>query len=69
VKTFQIYYFFRYYILQPKRTDLYGIWQEEIGIKSEVQCQHVQNVVLSHINVEKLSEEEVKNIRQSIHRF
>ena len=54
---------------KPKRIDLYRIWKEEIGKKFEVKCQHVQNVVLSRINVKKLSEEEVKNIRQSIYCF
>lgn len=54
---------------KPKRADLYRIWEEEIGKQSDVKCQHVQTVVLGHINIAKLSEEGVKNIRQSVYLF
>jgi hypothetical protein len=66
MKIFQIYYsYITFY--KPKRMDLYWIWQEEIGKKSWVKNQHVQNVGLSDITVEKLSEEEL--ILDTLYRF
>jgi hypothetical protein len=59
VKKFKTRYFLDITFHKPKRIDLYPIWQGEISKKSEIKCQLVQNVVLSHTDVDKLSEVEV----------
>jgi hypothetical protein len=60
VKIFKTRYFLDIAFHKPERIDLYPARQGEISKKSEVKCQLVKNVVLSHTDVHKLSEVEVQ---------